>query len=447
MTEIIPTDLNPDYLKNLVADILAEAKQQGASSAEVDVGTHKGFSVTIRQGDVETIEYNQDKAIGITVYFGQRTGSASLSDIRPSAIQSAVSAACNIARFTDEDTFAGLADKSLLAFNYPTIDHGHAWDVSVEQAIDLAKACETKALQLDKKITNTEGVSVSTASAWNLYGNSEGFIGIYPVFRHEMNCVLIAKDRDEMQRDYSYTVSCDPSALESIQYLARTAVERTVRRLGAVRLSTRRAPVLFVAEEARGLLGGFISAISGGNLYRKSSFLLDHLGKKIFPEYINLREQPHLPKGLGSVAFDSDGVMTRPNVFVEQGILQSYSLGVYSARKLGLQTTGNAGGVHNLTVSTGQKTLPELLKLMDTGLLVTELMGHGVNMVTGDYSRGATGFWVEGGEIQYPVQEITIASRLQDMFMHMVEVGNDVDRRGNVLTGSILIEEMMIAGD
>lgn len=447
MFDLTLPELTPPQLKNLVSEILNEALKQGASSAEADVGINKGFSVTARNEDVESVEYSQDKIIGITVYFGNRSGSASLSDLRPEAMRAAVQAACNIARFADEDPYTGIADKSELAFNYPELDVVYPWNISVEHAIELACECEKKALAKDKRISTSENVVVSTGQAWSVYGNTNGFMGMFSTTRHEMSCVLIAKQGDEMQRDYYYTNACDPHLLESTTDVANKAVERTVRRLGARRLSTRQVPVIFVAEEARGLLGHFVSAISGGSLYRKASFLLDQLNTQVFPSHIRIEEKPHLAKGLGSVPFDENGVATRPNVFVEGGVLKNYVLGVYSARKLGMKTTGNAGGVHNLFITTGNKNLPELLKKMGTGLLVTELMGQGINIVTGDYSRGASGFWVENGEIQYPVEEITIAGNLRDMYANIVEIGCDVDHRGNIQTGSILIDNMMVAGD
>lgn len=446
MTNIVQIGFSGSDLKNLVSDILAEASKQGATSAEVNVSVNKGFNVTVRKQDVETVEYNQDKIIGIDVFFGKRSGSASISDIRPEAIKSAVKAACNIARFTDEDSFSGLAEKELLAFNYPQTDLFYPWNLSVEEAIELAKNCEAEALAKDNRLS-TEAVTISTGEVCNAYGNSHGFIGVVPVTRHEISCVLIAKGDDEMQRDYSYTVSCDSQLLESLSTVAKEAAERTTKRLNARRLPTQRAPVIFAAEEARGLLGHFVSAISGGNLYRKSSFLLDHLDKSVFPSHISIDERPYLAKALGSCPFDDDGVATRPNVFVNNGVLTSYVLGVYSARKLGMKTTGNSGGVHNLFITHGNNNLSGLLKKMDKGLLVTELMGHGVNIITGDYSRGCAGFWVEHGEIQYPVEEITIAGNLRDMYLNLVEVGNDIDKRGNIQTGSILLDHMMIAGD
>lgn len=447
MHDLIHVGYSAAELKTLAAEILNEALKQGANAAEVDIGANKGFTVSVRKGDVESVEYHQDKVIEITVYFGKRTGSSSLSDFRPEAIRLAIQAACNIARFTDEDPCAGLAEKNLLAFNYPAIDLAYPWNITVEEAIEKTKQCEAIALSYDKRITNSDGASLSTMEAWNVYGNTEGFIGIFPLTRHELSCMLIASEGEDMQRDYSYTIACDPHALTSIEEIAKDAAQRTVSRLNPECLSTRRVPVIFAAEEARSLLGHFMSAINGSHLYRKASFLLDHLGKPIFPSHITIDEHPHLAKGLGSTPFDDDGVATRPNVFIKEGILQSYSLGVYAARKLGMQTTGNADGAHNLKITAGKKDLPALLKSMDTGLLVTELMGQGINLVNGDYSRGASGFWVEKGEIQYPVEEITIAGNLREMYQNLVEVGADTDVRGNIQTGSILLEEMTVAGD
>ncbi|RDI48777.1 metalloprotease PmbA [Aquicella lusitana] len=446
MKEVARSGLTLDQLQSISQEILQQAARLGAHEAEVAITANKGFSVNARQGDVETVEYNQDKAIEITVFFGKRSGSSSLSDIRSEAVRAAVEAACHIAKFTDEDPAAGLADKEELALQYPQLDLAHPWSLTVEQAIELACQCEREAVAYDKRIMSAEEVTVATVDAFNLYANSLGFTGYFPLSRHDISCVLVAKEGDEMQRDFSYTLAVDPAQLESVSQVARHAAERTINRLGARRLRTTKAPIVFLAEEARGLLGSFTAAIQGGNIYRKSSFLLDQLDKQIFPSFISIQEQPHLPRALGSAPFDDDGVITRPNVFIENGILRTYALGTYAARKLGMKTTGNAGGVHNLTIQPGGLDLPALLKKMGTGLLITELMGQGVNLVTGDYSRGASGFWVENGEIQYPVHEITVAGRLQDMYAHIVEVGNDVDVRGNIRTGSILIEEMMIAG-
>lgn len=439
--------LTTDELQTIARSILQEAAKRGADQAEVGISANKGFTVTAREGDVETIEYQQDKSIDVVVYFGKRLGAASLSDVRHEAICAAVDAACHIAKFTGEDPASGLAEKSELAFDYPKLKLAYPWQISVEEAARLACECEREAMSYDKRIISAESADVGTMHGHDVYANSLGFSGAFSYTRHEISCVLVAKEGEDMQRDYSYTVAVDPLHLESASTIAKQAAERTLKRLGARRLKTMKAPVIFVAEEARGLLGHFNAAIQGGSLYRKSSFLVDHLGKKIFPDFVQIAEQPHLPFGLGTVAFDDDGVLTRPNVFIENGILSSYSLGVYSARKLGMKTTGNAGGTHNLTIKPGQKDFAALLKTMGTGLVVTEVMGQGVNLITGDYSRGAGGFWVENGEIQYPVHEITIASRLQDMYAHIVEVGSDVDIRGGIRTGSILIEEMMIAGE
>ncbi len=435
-----------DELLSISKDILQEAKRLGAHQAEVSISADKGFSVSVREGDVETVEYNQDKSVEIDVYFGKRTGSASISDLSPKAIKAAVEAACHIAKFTDQDPAAGLADKEELAFHYPQLNLAFPWDISVEKAIEIAIHCENEARAQDKRLVNTEEVTVGTAQALHVYANSHGFIGHYPYTRHEMNCVLIAKDKEDMQRDYSYTVSSDPRLLTSISQIAKEAAKRTVQRLGARQLPTMQAPVIFLAEEARTLLGHFIAAISGSHLYRKTSFLLDHLDQKIFPSFVQMQEQPHLANALGSAPFDDEGVLTRPNVFVEDGILRRYILGSYSARKLGMRTTGNAGGIHNLMIQSGNKNLMMLMKEMDRGLLITDTMGQGVNLLTGNYSRGVSGFWIENGEIQYPVHEITVAGNLREMYAGIMEVGNDTDIRGNIRTGSILIEEMMIAG-
>lgn len=451
MTEIEKNKLNQvlfsnDELNALCEQILEETKRAGADAASVNIATNKGFSVSAHNKEVETVEYHQDKVIEITAYIGKRTGSASISDIRLDAIRAAAEAACHIAKFTDEDEASGLAEKDELALHYSPLNLNFPWPLSVDEAIKLACLCEQEALAYDKRIMSAEDVTIATYAMMHAYANTNGFIGSYPYTRHDISCVLVAKEGDEMQRDYSYTVSPNPSKLKSISEIAKESAQRTVKRLGARRLRTMKAPVIFLAEEARGLLGHFVAAISGGNLYRKSSFLLDQIDQAIFPSFIHIKEHPHLADGLGSAPFDDDGVATRANVFVENGILRQYSLGVYSARKLGMRTTGNAGGVHNLSISTQSKNLKDLLKTMNKGLLITEMMGQGVNIVTGDYSRGVGGYWVEDGEIQYPVQEITVASRLQDIYSRIVEISNDIDVRGNIHTGSILIEEMMIAG-
>lgn len=433
-------------LEAVVAAILDEAKRQGASAAEAGVSAESGLAVTVRLGEVETVEHNRDKGLGVTVYFGQRKGSASTSDYSRQAIEETVRAACDIAKYTAEDEAAGLADAELMATTIPDLDLHHPWDLSAERAIELARECEAAAQAVDARITNSEGASVGSHSGYRVYGNSHGFIGAYPSSRHSVSCAVIAEDGHGMQRDYWYAVARDVDDLENVRKVGVRAGERTVRRLGGQKLSTRQAPVTFVADMAGGLFSQFIRAVRGESLYRKSSFLLDSLGQKIFPEFIRIHEQPHLKKALGSSPFDNEGVATRARDIVSGGVLQGYILDSYSARKLGMQTTGNAGGVHNLTIDAGPDDFDALLKRMDTGLLVTEMMGMGVNIVTGDYSRGAAGFWVERGEIQYPVEEITVAGHLRDMFGQIVAVANDVDMRGNVRTGSVLIENMTIGG-
>lgn len=450
MSQITPSsNTNPSnaQLENLVRDILAEARAQGASAAEAGVSLETGLSVTARLGEVETIEYNRDKGLGVTVYFGGRKGSSSTSDFTPDAVREAVRAACGIAKYTAEDEYAGLAEAALMARDVPDLDLCHPWDISAEQAIELAIECEAAARGMDVRITNSEGGSVSSHQGYRVYGNSHGFIGAYPSTRHSLSCAVIGGEGEGMQRDYWFTVARDSAELEEAAEVGRRAAQRTLRRLDARRLPTCQVPVIFAAEIATSLLSHFTSAIRGGALYRKASFLLDHLGKQIFPAHIRIHEQPHLKRALGSTPFDNEGVATQARDIVRDGVLQGYILDSYAARKLGMQTTGNAGGVHNLVIDPGALDLDGLLRRMDKGLLVTELMGMGVNAVTGDYSRGAAGFWVENGEIQYPVEEITIAGNLRDMFMRIAEVGNDVEVRGGTRTGSILIEEMMIAGE
>ncbi len=448
MAEIASPEVLPDKarLEGLVRDILAEARAQGASEAEAGVSFEAGLSVTVRLGEVETLEYHRDRGLGVTVYFGQRKGSASTSDISSAAIRETVRAACGIARYTAEDPCAGLADAERMAAEIPDLDLYHPWDVSAEQAIELARECEDTARAADPRITNSEGASVSSHRGLRVYSNSNGFIGGYPSTRHSISCTVIGQQGESMQRDYWYSVAREHGGLESPAAIGRRAAERTLRRLGGRKLSTCRVPVLFVPEMARSLLGHFVGAIRGGSLYRKASFLVDHLGKEIFPSHVHIHEQPHLKRALGSAPFDNEGVATQARDVVQAGRLDGYVLDSYSARKLGMQTTGNAGGVHNLTIEPGGLDFEGMLSQMGTGLLVTELMGQGVSIITGDYSRGAAGFWVEDGEIRYPVEEITVAGNLRDMFRQLVAVGNDVDVRGNIRTGSWLIESMTVAG-
>ena len=434
-------------LKNTVQDLLDEAKKQGASAAEAGLSQENGLSVSARLGDVETIEHHCDQGLGITVYFGQRKGSASTTDLSPDSIKETVSAACSIARYTSEDSYAGLPEKTLLATEFPDLDLNHPWGISVDEAIALAIECEDAARTYHSEISNSEGASVNTHQGIHVMGNSLGFLQGTISTRHSLSCSVLAQRGDSMQRDYWYSVSRNALNLEQPIEIGKKAAERALRRLEGRSLSTRQCPVLYSAEIASGLLASFIGAISGGNLYRKSSFLLDALDSQIFPEFIHIHEQPHLKGALGSAAYDGEGVATKTRDIVSDGILRSYVLSTYSARKLGLHSTGNAGGVRNLTITPGGLDYQGMLKQLNTGLLVTELMGQGVNMVTGDYSRGAAGFWVENGEILYPVEEITIAGNLKDMFKNIIAVGNDVDYRGNVRTGSILVERMSIAGE
>jgi len=439
-----------DNLRNIAQDMLAYAKQRGASAASADVSEGFGQAVTVRHGEVETIEYNRDKGLAITVYIGQQRGNASTSDFSPQAVRDTVDAALSIARYTAKDDCSGLPDADMLARDCPDLDLYHPWDLSVDDAIELAQRCEQAALDADARISNSEGATVNVHEAQFVHANSLGFIGGYPTSRHSISCAVIAGKDDAMERDYWYNVARDARDLQDAQQIGRIAAQRTVRRLNARQLDTMQVPVLFEAPIASGLLGHFVGAVSGGSLYRKSSFLLDQLDKPVFAPHINIEDIPDIRKGLASSPFDDEGVRVQRRAIVEDGVLRGYFLGTYSARKLGMRTTGNSGGNHNLILqaSGGQSELDfaGLLKQMGRGLLVTELLGQGVNHVTGDYSRGAAGFWVERGEIQYPVQEITIAGNLKDMFHNIVAVGNDILVQGSRQCGSILMEGMTVAG-
>jgi PmbA protein len=437
----------PEQLRDIAASVLDYAKTRGATAAETEVSEGFGQTVTVRRGEVETIEYNRDKGVGVTVYLGHRRGHASSSDFSPQAIKDTVDAALSIAGFTAPDDCAGLADPELLARDFPDLQLWHPWDLPVERAIELAKAAEDAGFAADANIDNSEGATVSTQEAQFYYGNSLGFLSGYPSSRHGIWCSLIAGQGDSMQRDDWYETARDPLDLQRPEYVGRRAGERAARRVGARKVATTQAPVLFEAPIASSLLGHFVSAVSGGSLYRKSTFLLDSVGKQIFSPLVQVRELPHLPKGLASSAFDEEGVATRAREVVTDGVLQAYFLGTYSGRKLGLKSTGNAGGNHNLILQDTKDDFESLLRKLGNGLLVTELMGQGVNPVTGDYSRGAAGFWVENGAIAYPVEEITIAGNLKDMFHAIAAVGNDVLQRGSRQCGSILIERMTIAGE
>ncbi|MBK8742051.1 MAG: metalloprotease PmbA [Betaproteobacteria bacterium] len=433
-------------LRQISEVVLARAREQGASAAETEVSQGFGQSVTVRKGEVETIEYNRDKGVTVTVFVGKRRGHASTVDTSPVALAAAVDKALTIARFTEEDDCAGLADPERLARDIPELDLYHPWGVTVADSIEIAQRCEAAALAVDPRITNSEGATVSAHEGEFIYANTLGFSGGYRSSRHGISCSMIAEDRGAMQRDYWYTSARLPGELEAAEAVGRAAGVRTIRRLNARKLTTRAAPVVFEAPVASGLIGHFVGAVSGGSLYRKSSFLLDSVGQTVFAPHIRIRELPHLPRGVASAPFDDEGVATLTRDVVKDGVVQGYFLGSYSARKLGLATTGNAGGSHNLVVSHGDDDFAALLRRMGTGLLVTELLGQGVNPVTGDYSRGAAGFWVENGEIAYPVEEITIAGNLRDIYRGIVAVGNDVDRRGARQTGSILVDNMTVAG-
>ena len=440
-------DFDVKRLEAAAAIALDKAKLAGATEAEVSLSQGAGFSVTGRLSDVETLEHHRDQGLGVTVYIDGQKGSASTSDLRPEAIAEAAEKACALAAYAAQDSCAGLADPSRLADDWPDLDLWHPWAISVPQAIDLALECEAAARAVDQRISNSEGATVSVAEGFRLYANSHGFMGSYADTHHSLSCSVIAEQDGQMQRDYEYTVSRKATELMSADELGKTAGQRTVERLGSQKLTTRTTPVMFPARLARGLFGHLVGAISGGALYRKSSFLLDSLGTQVLPDFISIVEQPHIPGALASAPFDREGVATYEHALVNAGVIESYVLASYSARKLGLASTGNAGGVHNLIVSHSDIDFAGLVAQMDTGLLVTELMGQGVNQVTGDYSRGAAGFWVEKGVVQYPVHEITIAGNLKDMFANIVTVGNDVDFRGGIRSGSVLLDKMTVAGN
>lgn len=438
-----------DYpLCDLAQDVLQRLRAKGASQAEVAASISKGFSTTVRLGEVDTVEHNRDRGFDITVYFGQHKGQASSTDLSRGAIDEAIDAACAIAKYIAEDACVGLADPELLAKTIPDLGLYHPIEFTPEQGIEVARECEAIGLAFHDKITNSEGASFSMGEAYYVYANSHDFIGAIPTTYYSLNCCLVATSGHGMERDYEYTTARNMEHLWSRERVAKRAAEKALARLDARRLATVQAPVLFTPELARGLIGSLVSAISGGNLYRKTTFLLDKLHQPICAPWMQLIEHPHIHSAMGSVPFDHEGVATpAERIFVDEGVLQSYVLGSYSARRLGLQTTGNSGGVHNLTLNPNAGDQLALLAQMGRGLLVTELIGNGVNLVTGDYSRGAAGFWVENGQIQYPVHEITIAGNLQDMFKDCVAAGSDVDCRGSIRSGSILLKNMIIAGE
>jgi len=434
-------------LEQIVEDLLAEAKRQGTSAAEATAGAGAGLEAKVRLGEVETLEHTRSNGLGITVYMGNHKGSASTSDLGPAAVRDTVAAACAIASHTQGDPCAELAAPQRMATRVPNLDLFHPWELQVQAAIDLALECEETARAADARIVNSEGAAVTSHTGVHVYGNNHGFIGGYPSSRHGLSCAVVGREGTSMQRDYWWSSARCADDLESAAAVGRRAGERTVARLGARQIPTRKAPVLFDARIAAGLMRHLVYAITGSGIYRRESFLLDHLERKIFPGFVRIREEPLLPRGLGSAPFDDDGVATAPKDLVADGVLRCYLLDAYSACRLGMETTGNAGGVHNLQIEMGTLGRDELIRELGTGLVVTELMGYGINPVTGDYSRGAAGFWVEGGEIQFPVEGVTIASNLKQMFQGLLAVGNDCDFPGSTRTGSWLIDRMTIAGE
>lgn len=440
---------NLDKLKILATRVIAQAKSLGATAVEVDAGTSFGFAVNVRENQVETIEHSNGKELSVTVYFDKNTGSAGTSDFSDDGITAMLKKACYIARFTNPDPFVGLADRDLMAYDCQDLDLDtyHPWQVSVDTAINMAKLAEKTGFAYDKRIINSEGAAIDTYQVFDVYANSQDFCGVNAATKHSFSCSFIAKDQDnDMQRDYDYTVAHNANDLKDINLVAIQAAKKTVDRLNARRITTCNGPIIFAADIASSLIGNFLRAINGANIYRKSSFLLNSLDKQVFAKLVNIEENPHLPKGFGSAYFDDEGVKVFKNNIIVDGVLQHYILDSYAARKLNLKTTGNAGGVHNLIVKPTALDLNQLIHKMHTGLLVTELMGDGVNIVTGDYSRGVFGYWIENGIIQYPVTGATVAGNLQDMFLNIIDIGGDIDYRGNILTGSILVDNMTLAG-
>ncbi|MEM1230086.1 MAG: metalloprotease PmbA [Pseudomonadota bacterium] len=433
-------------IRERVSQILEEAARQGATAAEVVASEDLGLGVSVRMGELESVEFNQDRGFGLTVYCGARRGSASTSDSRPEAVADTVRAAMNIARYTQEDEHAGLADAELMPTKVADLDLFHPWALDADQAQALALECESAGRETDPRIANSDGASVSSGQLCRVYGNSHGFIGSYLGTRHSVSAMLIGEENGSMQRDYWYTVSRDPAALESAAAVGRTAAERTLRRLSPRPLATGSVPVVFAPQMAMGLMGHVMGALAGSAIYKKASFLHDALGEQALAPHLSLVEEPHLPRQLGSAAFDGEGVATWSKAFVEAGVIERWMLSSYSARRLGLATTGNAGGTHNLTLK--GRTLPfeTLLREAGSGFYVTELMGQGVNTVTGDYSRGASGFWFADGALQYPVDGVTIAGNLKDLLQRVVAIGDDLDERGNYRAPSVWIESMTVAG-
>ncbi len=419
-----------------------------SDAAEVAITKSTGLSVSTRLCEVENVEFNNDGALGITVYRGHKKGSASTSDLSEEAIKQTVLAALDIAQYTSEDPCAGPADKEFLVKNIPDLDLFHPDEIDPDRAAQIAIAAEKSALEYSERIKQSDGASYDSHYGVRVYGNSHGLLASYPSSRHSISCSVIgADDSGGMERDYSYTVARHVDDLWTPEKVGQLAAKRTVERLNPQKLKTGNYPIMFAPEVATGLIGHFVMAISGGNLYRKSTFLLDHLGKKVFPQWFDITEKPHVIRGLASTPFDSEGVKTVDTDIIVDGVVNTYLLTSYAARKLNMQPTGHAGGIHNWYVGSTGQSFEQMLKELGTGFFVTEVMGQGVNIVTGDYSRGASGFWVENGQIQFPVSEITIASNLKEMFDKIVAVGNDVEVRSQIQTGSILIESMKIAGE
>jgi PmbA protein len=438
--------LGREELESLVKLALDEAQRRGVDQAEAAASQDGGLSTTARLGDVENLEYTNDRGIGITVFKDSRKGNASTSDVSPEAIREAVAKACTFATLTAQDEFAGLADAELMCKEVVDLDLDHPWELDTDAAIAMAIGSEAEGLQTDERISNSEGATVSTNRGIRAYGNTHGFIGSFSKTSHSVTCVLLAEADGVMQRDYHYTSARNADDLEAAADVGRKAAQKTVGRLGARKIKTMRAPVLYIPEVARGFIGHAIGAISGGAQYRRSSFLLDAVGETLFPDFVNIQERPHLPRAMASVPYDAEGVATYDRDIVAGGVLQGYVLSSYSARRLGLTTTANAGGSQNLIIPGGGQSQAELIREMGTGLIVQELIGQGVNAVTGDYSRGAVGHWVENGEIQYPVHEVTIAGNLRELYQRIAAIGDDQDIRSGIRCGSILVEEMRIAG-
>ena len=440
------TSLDPKALEDIVQSVLNEAGSQGVDQAEVSASHDIGLTATARLGEVESLEYTNDRGIGITVYKDQRKGSASTSDFSADALKEVVTKACTFAELTAPDKHSGLADAELMATDPPDLDLAHEWGVESDEAIRIAIECEEAGRAYDKRITNSEGATVGTSSGVRVYGNTHGFLSSFPKTSHSLSCVVVGEEDGHMERDYWYTAARDAATLESAEAVGKKAAKRTVERLGGQKIQTGTAPVLFSPEVSRGFIGHAIGAIAGGAQYRRSSFLLDAAGEQVFPDFLQIQSRPHIPGAMASVPYDAEGVATADRDIVVDGVLQGYILSSYSARRLGLTTTGNAGGAQNLLVPGNSGDLQSMLAEMGTGLLVNELIGQGVNAVTGDYSRGAVGFWVENGEIAYPVHEVTIAGNLRDLYRKIVLIGTDQDIRGGIRCGSVLVESMKIAG-